>query len=359
MRVVGPTLCTLSGQSLLPRKFSKHSQHLHKTFSALSRDYSSQPCGLQSSSTRRRLADPEYSRCGRTDKGVSALSQVFALQLRSSAKVGDVLPEVGQELEYMSILNRVLPPDIKVLGWRPVSSNFSARFDATQRGYKYFIVQHGELDIGAMQEAASYFLGEHDFRSFCKADVQHVSNFKRTILDFRIQPEPGISIRGFQVMSLHIKGTAFLWHQVRCMAAVLMMVGRGQESPKIVQQLLDIHQHPCKPQYNMANEVPLMLHSCSFQDLQFHQPAAAQQGVQAAAQEALDHHIVMSAMYMQLLEKLKAGQKVPPETVVLPLTAGQGPRHLNLLLRAVEPCLEERLAKFHPPKDGDGVADFG
>ena len=39
------------------------------------------------------------------------------------------------------------------------------------------------------------------------------------------------------------------------MAAVLMMVGRGQESPKIVQQLLDIHQHPCKPQYNMANEV--------------------------------------------------------------------------------------------------------
>ena len=53
--------------------------------------------------------------------------QVFALQLRSSAKVGDVLPEVGQELEYMSILNRVLPPDIKVLGWRPVSSNFSAR----------------------------------------------------------------------------------------------------------------------------------------------------------------------------------------------------------------------------------------
>ena len=103
-----------------------------------------------------------------------------------------------------------------------------------------------------------------------------------------------------------------------------------------------------------------MLHSCSFQDLQFHQPAAAQQGVQAAAQEALDHHIVMSAMYMQLLDKLKAGQDtVPPETVVLPLTAGQGPRHLNLLLRAVEPCLEERLAKFHPPKDGDGVADFG
>ena len=39
------------------------------------------------------------------------------------------------------------------------------------------------------------------------------------------------------------------------MAAVLLMVGRGQESPTIVQQLLDIDQHPRKPQYNMLPEV--------------------------------------------------------------------------------------------------------
>ncbi len=90
----------------------------------------------------------------------------------------------------------------------------SPRFDALQRGYKYFIVQHGELDIKAMQQAASYFVGDHDFRSFCKADVRHVSNFRRTILDFRIQPEPGIAMDGFQLMALHVKGTAFLWHQV-------------------------------------------------------------------------------------------------------------------------------------------------
>lgn len=43
--------------------------------------------------------------------------------------------------------------------------------------------------------------------------------------------------------------------QVRCMAAVLLMVGKQLEHPDIVQKLLDIDQHPCKPQYNYASEV--------------------------------------------------------------------------------------------------------
>ncbi|KAK9822421.1 hypothetical protein WJX74_005182 [Apatococcus lobatus] len=234
----------------------------------------------------------KYSRCGRTDKGVSALSQVLALQLRSSAKKGEQPPEIHQELDYLTILNRVLPLNIKVLGWTPVPEDFSARFDAVQRGYKYFIPQHGELNINNMQQAASYFVGEHDFRNFCKADVRHVSNFRRTILDFQMQPEPGIAVGGIQLWSLYVKGSAFLWHQVRCMAAILLMVGRGQESPTIVQQLLDIGQHPCKPQYNMLPEVPLLFHSCSFEGLQFHQPAHVNKAIEEAAVEALDHHAV-------------------------------------------------------------------
>ena len=39
------------------------------------------------------------------------------------------------------------------------------------------------------------------------------------------------------------------------MAAVLMMVGQNLEHPDIVQQLLDVKQNPCKPQYRYANEV--------------------------------------------------------------------------------------------------------
>ena len=91
------------------------------------------------------------------------------------------------------------------------------RFSARQRQYKYFILsQPGEeLDLAAMREAAASFIGEHDFRCFCKADAQHVSNFVRRILDFRIEPEMGCAwAGGQQVLSLHVTGTAFLWHQV-------------------------------------------------------------------------------------------------------------------------------------------------
>ena len=95
-----------------------------------------------------------------------------------------------------------------------LQSGLCHRFNAVQRGYKYFIPQHGEYDIRRMQQAASYFVGEHDFRNFCKADVRHVSNFRRTISDFQIQPEPGVAVGGSQLWSLSVKGSAFLWHQV-------------------------------------------------------------------------------------------------------------------------------------------------
>jgi len=52
--------------------------------------------------------------------------------------------------------------------------------------------------------------------------------------------------------------------QIRCIAAVLLMVGRGLEAPDVVQQLLDIQRVPCKPQYGMAAEEPLLLFRCGF-----------------------------------------------------------------------------------------------
>lgn len=61
-----------------------------------------------------------------------------------------------------------------------------------------------------------------------------------------------------------IVGQAFLWHQIRCMMAVLFMVGRGDESPEIVDQLLDIETNPKKPEYNIASDLPLVLFDCVY-----------------------------------------------------------------------------------------------
>ena len=108
-----------------------------------------------------------------------------------------------------------------------------------QRTYKYFFTR-GSLDVVAMSTAAQSLLGEHDFRNFCKIDPS-VTNFRRSVLSVAVQPavqqadhrdQPG------SIWEFEVAGTAFLYHQVRCMVAVLFLVGEGKENPSIVAELL-------------------------------------------------------------------------------------------------------------------------
>lgn len=46
------------------------------------------------------------------------------------------------------------------------------------------------------------------------------------------------------------------------MAAVLLMVGRGEEKPEVVRKLLDVEATPSKPYYNMAPEARLLHTQC-------------------------------------------------------------------------------------------------
>ena len=46
--------------------------------------------------------------------------------------------------------------------------------------------------------------------------------------------------------------------QVRCMAAVLLLVGQGREDPSVIASLLDVSARPCKPIYTLASEATLI-----------------------------------------------------------------------------------------------------
>lgn len=130
---------------------------------------------------------PNYSRCGRTDKGVSACGQVSIFTTRSRLKPEE-LHLLDKELDYVTILNRVLPPDIRILAWCPVEDKCSARFDCYSRTYRYFFFarKKHELNLERMAEAMTKLIGVHDFRNFCKVDPVNVSNFTRQILQFGI-----------------------------------------------------------------------------------------------------------------------------------------------------------------------------
>lgn len=212
-----------------------------------------------------------YNRCGRTDKGVSAFHQVISLDIRSKFPPEEQLLDgnVGAELDYCGMLNRVLPEEIRCLAWMPmVNPSYSARFDCRSRTYRYFFPR-GNLNITAMEEAARHMLGSHDFRNLCKMDVGNgVVNFVRSIEEICIRPSQADTTddRSYDMMYLQLRGKAFLWHQVRCIMAVLLLVGQGKETPAIVQELLDVEKNPCKPQYSMASDVPLNLYECQFNE---------------------------------------------------------------------------------------------
>jgi tRNA pseudouridine38/39 synthase len=215
------------------------------------------------------------------------MGQVSALVVRSNLSPEDRVENGGKgysvddpgkkkdELDYVQILNGVLPSSIRALAWCPVSEDFSARFSCRGRHYRYFFVNmDGALDIDAMRKAASYFVGENDFRNFCKLDVQkQINNFKRRIHSADILPYDGVPVnRDSKMYTLELHGSAFLWHQVRCMMAILFLVGQKLEEPEIVQDLLDIEKYPTKPEYEMAHDVPLVLYDCKFDGLQWQCP---------------------------------------------------------------------------------------
>ncbi|KAH8826853.1 pseudouridine synthase [Flagelloscypha sp. PMI_526] len=304
-----------------------------------------------------RLVDPEggfegcaWDRCGRTDRGVSAAGQVVSLWVRSAVTdrrvkkkkrpvasepepgpasdenestslAKDGLPGVDefdfgppppadsssssedesdlqQELPYVTLLNRVLPSSIRVIAWAPVSPSFSARFRCRYRHYKYFFsAKH--LSIPLMREAASYLVGKHDFRNLCKVDAaKQIVSFKRRIHRADIVPVPEEIGAGGTIWVFNLIGSAFLYHQVRHIMAVLLLVGAGLEKPLIMKQLMHVcapptpHRHfnqdeddgpsseeddtlreedgftPLrnKPEYQMADGLPLMLWDCAYPD---------------------------------------------------------------------------------------------
>lgn len=179
------------------------------------------------------------------------------------------------ELPYVMALNRLLPKSIRVQAWSPVSPAFNARFDCQYRHYKYFFSQgapfvhhsstqlHGPippLNIDAMRLAAQRFLGEHDFRNFCRVDPsKQMDNFTRRIDGISIDPistrwsnttieaersaieeEKTSPIDKEQMYVLNLRGTAFLYHQVRHITAILFLVGAGLEKPSIIDELLNV-----------------------------------------------------------------------------------------------------------------------
>ncbi|PKU31541.1 trna pseudouridine(38 39) synthase [Limosa lapponica baueri] len=264
----------------------------------------------------------------------SLLVQVISLDLRSNLAEGKKLnghdsegkSEGEEELRYTHILNRVLPPDIRALAWAPVEPDFSARFSCLQRTYRYFF-PCADLDVALMDAAAQRYVGTHDFRNLCKMDVANgVVNFQRTILSAGVTWVERGGETGpqdpFRLCQFEVTGQAFLYHQVRCMMAILFLIGQRMERPEIIDELLDVEKNPQKPQYSMAVEFPLVLYDCAFENLQWLYDREVQEFNVTHLQQLWANHAVKTQVLRNMLGGLDAA----------PVATGESPGNSTTVL---------------------------
>ncbi|KAG1455535.1 hypothetical protein G6F56_007042 [Rhizopus delemar] len=243
--------------------------------------------------------DCNYSRGGRTDKGVSGLGQVISLNVRSTKRKTTASLEDERDLPYINMINSFLPDDIRILAWAPVSPTFNARFDCTSRTYKYFF-KKDKQDLEKMREAASYMIGSHDFRNFCLLDpARNLQHYTREILSFDIQHVDD------DFYEVKLKGTGFLWHQVRYIMSILFLVGQKLESPAVVKDLLNISKLPARPDYPLTSGIPLMLYDCEYKGIDwiYEHPREQKEGRSSTvAPTRLNAPVVTHTHFSQLWE---------------------------------------------------------
>ncbi|MBV7508840.1 tRNA pseudouridine(38-40) synthase TruA [Bacillus sp. sid0103] len=172
---------------------------------------------------------------GRTDAGVHAKGQVIHF---------DSPLQIPEE-KWGRALNSLLPEDISVLSVVLEDDSFHARFDAKGKEYRYvlhlsskrdpfqrnFAYQYPYvLNLNAMERASKFFLGTHDFTSFCAAKTE-VEDKVRTIkaIDFT---------RENQRLTIRFVGNGFLYNMVRILVGTLLEVGSGERSPEDIPIIL-------------------------------------------------------------------------------------------------------------------------
>lgn len=177
----------------------------------------------------------EIQGSGRTDAGVHAYGQVANAKMHT-----DKTPE-----EVLAYMNRYLPEDIGVIRVEEVDERFHSRLLAKGKTYCYRIINSEiphvfdrrtayvcthPLDIKAMEEAAGYLCGTHDFAAFTSARKSKKSTI-RNIEEIRIEKEGDI-------LSFYFSGDGFLFHMVRILMGTLLQAGTGEIKPEEVRTIL-------------------------------------------------------------------------------------------------------------------------
>ncbi len=169
--------------------------------------------------------------CGRTDAGVHAM-QFFA-HFDLDFNVDQIAPDESVLLKAVGGINSLLPYQIAVKQIFPVHADAHARFDATERTYKYFIhfqkdpfkldrswLFKGQLDVELMNQATVVLLRHVDFSCFSKSNTQTFTNNCKITEAFFTNEEGGLCFT--------VRADRFLRNMVRAIVGTLVQIGKNE-----------------------------------------------------------------------------------------------------------------------------------
>lgn len=164
---------------------------------------------------------------GRTDAGVHAHMQVANFHSSQDLETDKILSQLRHQF----------PQDIGALILEKVPDDFHARLNCTGKTYRYYLwnsedpcvfqrryrtVLTEPLDLVAMQNAATLFLGTHDFSAFTSSRNKKHSSV-RTIREITIRKE------GPEII-MEYSADGFLYNMVRILTGSLIEVGLGEKT---------------------------------------------------------------------------------------------------------------------------------
>lgn len=174
---------------------------------------------------------------GRTDRGVHATGQVAHFDLSTSRPVRKIADALNFHLR---------PNPVAVLSAEEVADDWSARFNATLRAYRYVIINRradltvdkglawripSQLDASAMDRAAKAVIGQHDFSTFRDAECQ-AQHPIRTLDKIDVA-------RYGERLEVTVEARSFLHRQVRSIVGSLVEVGRGARGEDWIGEILE------------------------------------------------------------------------------------------------------------------------
>lgn len=174
---------------------------------------------------------------GRTDRGVHATGQVAHFDLQKPRPIRKIADALNFHLR---------PEPVAVIHAEEVAEDWSARFNATLRAYRYVIINRRadltidrglawrvpyQLDASAMDRAAKALIGQHDFSTFRDAECQ-ARHPIRTLDKIDVA-------RYAEGIEVTVEAKSFLHRQVRSIVGSLVEVGRGARQEDWIAEILD------------------------------------------------------------------------------------------------------------------------